>query len=302
MNIKYLSSFLTAADEGSINMAASRLYVTPSALMKRINSIEEEVGVTLLRRGKKGIELTQAGEVFSQGLRTLIPEYEDLLQKTREADRSSSKAIVIGSWSVACHTIIPQVTNYYHLRRPDANLIFRNISGIGKIKEALEKKEIDITFSYGGPCLATAGLRCETLAKEAPVLLIPPTCDMPVHPGMTLDDFDGRVLVATDGSCSGWFEGFNRYVTKCYPSIRLHRTVENESGLMDMQTLGAPCVGSRSIIPRDSNYVSVPLELPADYREPYISIDLLTRNEKNPLVEDFIGLVREAAKIIWFNR
>ena len=64
MNIKYLMSFLTVADEGSINMAATQLFISPSALMKQINTVEEEVGTELLLRGKKGVELTEAGLLF----------------------------------------------------------------------------------------------------------------------------------------------------------------------------------------------------------------------------------------------
>ena len=40
MNIKYLVSFLTVAEERSINTAASRLFISPSALMKQVNSLD----------------------------------------------------------------------------------------------------------------------------------------------------------------------------------------------------------------------------------------------------------------------
>ncbi len=302
MNTKYLSSFLTVVEEGSINLAAARLFVSPSALMKQMNSVEEEVGATLLIRGKKGVELTEAGEVFYRGLKELVPAYDDLLKKAQIAGKRGKKGVVIGSWSVACYSIMPQILNYYRIRHPEDKLIFRNIASIGEMQKVLREKEIDVTFSFGGGSRATDGLRHVVLARENPILLIPPTCDIPIKSKMTLDDLRGRLLVTTDGELSEWFRKFNQYVEERYPDIRLSKALENESGLMDMQALAAPCIASGSIVPRDSSYIAVPLSLPEDFREPMISIDLVCRKENDAQVREFIQSAEEAAKVIWFNR
>ena len=301
MNIKYLVSFLTVAEEGSINLAASHLFISPSALMKQLNSVEEEVGTALLLRGKKGVALTDAGELFYQGLKELLPAYDDLLRKTRLTGRKSTKGIVIGSWSVACHSILPPIINYYQIRHPDAELVFRNIPGIDEMQKALERKEIDVTFSFGGRSRATSRLHYVTLAREEPLLLIPANCDIGIKREYTLEDFSGRTLVVTDGSISGWFDRFNQYVKEHYPDIRLVAAMENESGLMDMQKLAAPCVASRSIIPRDSKYITAPFRLPDDYKDPLISIDLLCRQDSDPVLKAFILSAEEAARIIWYS-
>lgn len=302
MNIKYLMSFLNVADAGSINMAATQLFISPSALMKQINSVEEEVGTELLLRGKKGVELTEAGLLFYRGLKDLLPLYEDLLKKTKLAGQRSARGIVIGSWSVACHCVLPRIINYYQLRHPDVELVFRNIPRIDEMQRALEHRDIDITFSFGGRSRATANLKYVTLTREEPILLIPPTCGIQIKREYTLEDFLGSTLVVTDGSISGWFDRFNRYVEKNYPSICLYPTLENESGLMDMQRLAAPCVASRSIVPRDSSYMTVPLRLPDDFNDPLISIDLVCRRDNDSLTRELIQAAEEAANIIWFNR
>ena len=71
---------------------------------------------------------------------------------------------------------------------------------------------------------------------------------------------------------------------------------------MDMQRLAAPCVASRSIVPRDSSYMTVPLRLPDDFDDPLISIDLVCRRDNDPLTRELIQAAEEAANIIWFNR
>ena len=301
MNIKYLISFLTVADAGSINTAALQMFISPSALMKQINSVEGEVGTALLIRGKKGVMLTEAGAAFYAGLKDLLPAYEELVKKTKQIGARSGQRIVIGSWSVACHCVLPQIINYFQLRHPDVELVFRNIPGIEEMQRALEQREIDATFSFGGRSRATARLDYITLAREEPLLLIPSTCNIRMKREYTLDDFEGSTLVVTDGSVSGWFDQFNQYVQKYFPSIRLYTTSENESGLMDMQRLAVPCVASRSIIPRDSSYLTVPLKLPEDFDDPLISIDLICRRGDDPKIQEFVQSAQEAARIIWFS-
>ncbi|MBQ9662794.1 MAG: LysR family transcriptional regulator [Oscillospiraceae bacterium] len=301
MNKKYLISFMTVVEEGSINMAASRLFISPSALMKQVNSVEEEVGATLLLRGKKGVELTEAGEIFHAGLKELLPAYEELIRKTKLAAQRAAKGILVGSWSVACHAVLPAILNYFQIRHPEVELVFRNISSIVDMPAALEKREIDVTFSFGGKSRMTSQLQYVTLAREEPLLLLPPNCEIPMQREYTLEDFENRALIVTDGSVSGWFDRFNRYVEERYPGIRLVPFTENEAGLMEMQKLGAPCVASRSIVPRDSRYVTAPLKLPEDFEDPLISIDLICRRENSPLKEQFLQSAAEAAKVIWFN-
>ena len=70
---------------------------------------------------------------------------------------------------------------------------------------------------------------------------------------------------------------------------------------MEMQKLSAPCVASRSIVPRDNRYVMAPLRLPQDYPEQKISIDLVCRSRKEPIVQEFTVSAEEASRFIWYN-
>ena len=57
-----LDTFLAVAESGSFNKAAEKLYITPAAVMKQMNTLEARLGMKLIRRNKKGIVLTAAGE------------------------------------------------------------------------------------------------------------------------------------------------------------------------------------------------------------------------------------------------
>lgn len=61
-----LETFLRVADAGSFNKAAEESYITPTAVIKQINLLEESLGVKLFDRSHRGLQLTKAGRSMYQ--------------------------------------------------------------------------------------------------------------------------------------------------------------------------------------------------------------------------------------------
>ncbi|MDO4982404.1 MAG: LysR family transcriptional regulator [Eubacteriales bacterium] len=64
MNTQDIYNFIAVAEAGSMSQAAQRLFMTPQGLSKSIKGLEAELGVVLLMRSSKGVELTKNGEIF----------------------------------------------------------------------------------------------------------------------------------------------------------------------------------------------------------------------------------------------
>lgn len=64
MDIRHLQYFLEVARQQSFTKAAEVLYITQPTISKTVKSLEEELGVTLLDRYGKQVQLTDAGHVF----------------------------------------------------------------------------------------------------------------------------------------------------------------------------------------------------------------------------------------------
>ena len=59
-----LETFVVVADEGSFSKAAEKLFISTTAVIKQINTLEEDTNIQLFQRSFKGVSLTEAGKSF----------------------------------------------------------------------------------------------------------------------------------------------------------------------------------------------------------------------------------------------
>lgn len=94
---RQIKTFIQVADRGSLSKAAEDLYVTPASIMKQMNTLEERLGVTLLKRTNQGIRLTEAGESIYKSAKKIIAEAEKAVLQARTIEQNAIKTIRIGS-------------------------------------------------------------------------------------------------------------------------------------------------------------------------------------------------------------
>lgn len=92
-----LETFLRVADAGSFNKAAEESYITPTAVIKQINLLEENLGVKLFDRSHRGLSLTKAGRSLYQDARYIIQYCQDSVTRAKNAMQESENVIRIGS-------------------------------------------------------------------------------------------------------------------------------------------------------------------------------------------------------------
>lgn len=77
MEIKHLKSFVTVAETGSFSIAATRCYLTQSAVSQHVKALEEELNCKLLIRNSHDISLSESGEA-------LLPRAKEILKQTED--------------------------------------------------------------------------------------------------------------------------------------------------------------------------------------------------------------------------
>lgn len=93
MKIWRFENFIELVNCGSISAAAQKLHISPQALHQQMDTLESEIGCTLLVRSRKGIALTAAGSVFYARISTLVEDYRCLIRQTLDADAKEQHII-----------------------------------------------------------------------------------------------------------------------------------------------------------------------------------------------------------------
>ena len=98
MRIDSIECFLTLAETLNYTEAADRLYITQSALSRLILQMEEELGVTLFARSRRGVELTSAGKSFYEDANAMLSLYSEGIARAKTAQRGER-----GRIRLVCH-------------------------------------------------------------------------------------------------------------------------------------------------------------------------------------------------------
>lgn len=113
MDTVKIKAFLLIAKHNNFSRAAEALSYTPSALSHIADALEQELGLKLFIRTKKGVTLTPAGQQL-QSKFAALQKAEDALYKTAEALRQESDRVLrIGTISsIALHLLPPLLRSF----------------------------------------------------------------------------------------------------------------------------------------------------------------------------------------------
>ena len=92
-----LDTFLCVAEAGSVNKAAEKLYISPPAVIKQINLLEENLDLQLFVRTHRGLVLTKAGQSLYQDTKYIIQYCKDSVTRAKNAMQETENVIRIGT-------------------------------------------------------------------------------------------------------------------------------------------------------------------------------------------------------------
>ena len=98
---KYLEIFIEVADTGSFSKAAEKLYISSTAIMKQMNLMEQELGLSLLIRTNHGVSLTEAGKKIYKDAKIIIDYTNRSIKKAKKLQNKNTHFITIGT-SLIC--------------------------------------------------------------------------------------------------------------------------------------------------------------------------------------------------------
>ena len=120
MDFKQLRSFIAVIRYGSFTTAASKLRISQPTVSTHIRQLEEELGMPLVARNAKRVELTAGGyKMYDQAV-AMLAMYDKMLQSMR---RKGDATVYIGASSITSCYILPGILARFGEQRPDARFV-----------------------------------------------------------------------------------------------------------------------------------------------------------------------------------
>ena len=193
------------ADKGSITAAAASLGYSQPALSQSIRRLEEKLGMPVLTRVARGVELTEAGEVLARHAATVLRAIDSAADELSELSGLRSGLVRIAAFPSASSTVVPRLLGDITRRHPGVRFSYLEAEPPEAVQAVRDHAaDIALTFSYPGdpddPHRASAtGLATVPLWREQMLLVVPDA------PGLG----DGAIELAGLAD-SGWIAGCPR--------------------------------------------------------------------------------------------
>ncbi len=230
-----LETFLRVADAGSFSRAAVETYITPTAVIKQINLLEESLGVKLFERSHRGLTLTKAGRSLYQDAKYVIQYCRDSVARAKNAMLEDTNVIRVGSSPMTPAQLLMQLWAKVNETCPDIK--FQIVPFDNSLENAREilgnlGKRIDIVGGiFDETMLALRGCAGLELVRA------PFQCAMSVHHRLAtkdrlqLSDLHGENLLMMHRGWSHYVDQLRDDLWQHHPQIHI---IDFEIYSMDM--------------------------------------------------------------------
>ncbi|OTG85620.1 RpiR family transcriptional regulator [Acinetobacter sp. ANC 4558] len=170
MELRHLRYFITVAEELNFSKAALKLYTAQPSLSQQIKDLEEDVGVQLLYRTKRKVELTEEGAVFLEQARLTLAQADKAVTMARQVLLSKQQMLRIGFVPVAEMKVFPYVLPNIRVQSPDLKIELLSMNDSEQIK-ALKRNELDLTFTRQN--LQSDEVNSQFVLREPLIFILP---------------------------------------------------------------------------------------------------------------------------------
>jgi len=177
MNVSKFKALLTAVDMGSFSAAAQKLGYTQSGLTHMMNTLEDELGFSILQRGYYGIKLTPGGERIIPKIRQLVACEDDLLNEIQLVKSYGDSIVRIGAFSSMAGQWLPAIVEKFNAEFPNVTVNIQT-GTLTELYGGLEEERFDICFGSKNP---KYDFKWTTLASDRFFAILPK--DYPVSKG-----------------------------------------------------------------------------------------------------------------------
>ena len=292
MDTMHLSTFLQAARRKNMSHAAEDLFMSPQALSKQITTLEKELGFSLIVRGNRGIELTEAGRVFAEYATKIVGLAQESVERGRMAAGLEASTLTLGTYHNASLQFYPAVMRLFQKLHPDMKLVFVDLPSFDAVDPFLRERRIKAAMTIGNSRAEKQGITYLGVGHQRAMCWVSEEDSLSSLNAVSIEDLRGKTVVVMARGCMHWSDRLCKYIKSYEPDIRIEESSANDSGGMLMWQPDTVGMTIRLITPSYwTNYKLVPFNPPKGI-SPEVSIDLAVYDEQDPSVQAFAEVAR----------
>lgn len=290
MDTRKLEALLTAVELGSFTRAAEVLGYTQSGLTHMMNSLEKDIGFTVLVRGRSGVQLTPAGQ-------RLLPLVRDCLASTSALEREitlinthKEDSVRVAAYESIARHWLPEIIQQFRREHPDVTVDIQ-MGSVEEVYRWVREDKADMGFASLQDGMTMDWL---PLAEDPLLAILPPEYDLGGRERFDVRDFSGHeFLMPSMGFHLDILRALNR--SGVTPVIRTTQVSDSVIISMVEHGLGVSVLSELVLKGRRDAVQAVPLDPPA-FRE--LGIVTRDRRELRPAARRFITKARDIIRQI----
>lgn len=149
MQISEIHAFLTLVRLGHLTKAAAELCISQPAMTRRINQLEQELGVPLFERLPRSVRPTAAGQAFLPFAHRAVAALQDGVAAVRSIDQADKGVVKLGMVGTLASTELPEVLKHFRETHPEIRIVLHT-GRSEQITDMVRSGEIDLGLRYFG--------------------------------------------------------------------------------------------------------------------------------------------------------
>ena len=289
VELRHLRYFIAAAEAGSLTEAAERrLYTSQPSLSRQIRDLESQVGVELLSRSVRGVELTAAGKAFLDHARMALMQVDAAVEAARSAAQPARKTFAIGFQTGHEMNWLAPAMQVLHDELKDIEVTVSSDYS-PDLAEALVRGRLDLAFLRVEPGY---DLEYHVVDREPLIVLMPSDHRLTARAAVGPQDLVGQIFIGGANKAAVLGAVTEDYLRRSGLDIKLDHGVDNMAMAMSLvaSTRGLALMPAyaKNLLP--PSVVSRPLEGEA----PTIDIAVgYSKSNSSPVLELFLSRLDE---------
>ncbi|BEG78250.1 MULTISPECIES: LysR family transcriptional regulator [Burkholderiales] len=296
MELRHLKCFLALAEELHFTRAAERLHIEQPPLSRAIKELEDEMGVILFDRDRRGTQLTPAGSAFLLDVRRLFTVLEQASENAKAVAAGLKGCLRI---AISDGSVDRRLSSFLARCREEEPEIEIRLSEVPLAEQLRGLRSGNFTIGFAHTADVGEGIVTEPIWQDPLMIAVPARHELLAHKAIPLHKLGDHPLIFCDPQVC---EGYCRELTRLLrPLEREPNIVEHASSLDMMLTLVGAGYGigfttaARIATSQRSDVVARPLAVDSAIITTYLL--RLSDDDLSPPLERFIARLRSQTEV-----